>query len=268
MPLRAKRKTYGSDLERDYRDRPAGFGAGGGGGIGFNFSMGKGPSAPAPEFVTMSDLPVMVPINPQWPSSPPSPPAIDRRDQPSNEVELPGLRPFYASPGSMTPAQVQEMADLGYQVIFGTAPGTISPKVIPPDAVFTNIEEDDSVGWIEDLYDQVDTTLGGWLPGGVPIGSNWPQQLYNPPSVINPPVTNMPVQPPTQPPMMVAAAGCDNDPMKGMVWSKYCGVWAWRKKTRRRRKKLVTQGDAQGLSTLISILGNGKATQAWIATHT
>ncbi len=121
------------------------------------------------------------------------------------------------------------------------------------------------MSWIEDIYDTVDRNIGGWLPGG-PV-----DPFNNPPPVVGPVYQNAPVAVPgpVQPsmPVQVQTGGCAVDPMKGMVWKKHCGTWRWVKQSRRRRRKLVSQSDAQGLSTLIAILGNGKATQAWIATH-
>lgn len=60
--------------------------------------------------------------------------------------------------------------------------------------------------------------------------------------------------------------GCD--PYKGMVWNPRakCGSGAWVKK-RRRRKRLASASDIKDLTSLLSIFGNGKALQTWIATH-
>jgi len=57
------------------------------------------------------------------------------------------------------------------------------------------------------------------------------------------------------------------DPMKGYVLKKVCGQWRWVKQKRRRRKQLVTNGDAKGLATLKGIVGVGKTMDTWIATH-
>lgn len=46
-----------------------------------------------------------------------------------------------------------------------------------------------------------------------------------------------------------------------------CGQGKWIKKRRRRHRKLATKGDLQGLAALKGILGNGKAFEVWIATH-
>lgn len=57
--------------------------------------------------------------------------------------------------------------------------------------------------------------------------------------------------------------GCGAQP----VYKKVCGVYKWVTPKRRRRKQLVTMGDAKGLATLKGILGNGKSMEVWIATH-
>lgn len=51
------------------------------------------------------------------------------------------------------------------------------------------------------------------------------------------------------------------------VYKKVCGEYRWVYPKRRRRKQLLTKSDAAGLAQLIGILGNGKGTQQWIATH-
>lgn len=45
------------------------------------------------------------------------------------------------------------------------------------------------------------------------------------------------------------------------------GNWKWVKKTKRRRKRLATATDIKDLSSLKGVLGNGKAFEIWIATH-
>jgi len=164
---------------------------------------------------------------------------------------------FNARRGTLTAVEVAQLEDLGYQVVWQGEETIRAP-----------VAQEEDVSWIEDIYETVDAALGGWLPGGAPLGSNLPMQVMNQPIY-----ANTPVQVPLPGPAQVAipaytGTGCDDDPMKGMVWKKHCGTWRWVKVKRRRRRKLVSQSDAQGLSTLIAILGNGKATQAWIATHT
>ncbi len=190
------------------------------------------------------------------------PPAIDRRDVTSNEEVVPDVAYVVDDPQTYINRTVA-----GQQVVWagsGPAPQIMGPSV--PQTIMAT--EEDDVSWIEDVYDTVDTALGGWLPGGVPVGSSMPQTIYNQPIGGAGP-TPVPMPPPVQPQMpgAVTLGACDTDPMKGMVWKKHCGTWRWVKQKRRRRRKLVSQSDAQGLSTLIAILGNGKATQAWIATH-
>ncbi len=56
---------------------------------------------------------------------------------------------------------------------------------------------------------------------------------------------------------------------QGMVWnpSANCGQGKWQRKSRRRRKRLATQGDLKDLAALKGVLGGGKAFETWIATH-
>lgn len=58
--------------------------------------------------------------------------------------------------------------------------------------------------------------------------------------------------------------GCGGSP----VYKKVCGAYKWVTPKRRRRKQLLTKSDAKGLAALKGILGNGKAMETWIATHT
>ena len=51
------------------------------------------------------------------------------------------------------------------------------------------------------------------------------------------------------------------------VYKKVCGEYKWVQPKRRRRKRLATQGDLKDLAALKGILGNGKAFEVWIATH-
>lgn len=51
------------------------------------------------------------------------------------------------------------------------------------------------------------------------------------------------------------------------VYKKSCGQWKWVKQRRRRRKRLATKSDLSDLASLKGILGQGKAFEVWIATH-
>lgn len=56
---------------------------------------------------------------------------------------------------------------------------------------------------------------------------------------------------------------------KGMVWNPRanCGQGGWVKSRRRRRRRLATVSDIKDLAALKSVLGQGKAFETWIATH-
>ena len=51
------------------------------------------------------------------------------------------------------------------------------------------------------------------------------------------------------------------------VYKKVCGEYRWVHQRKRRRKRLATQSDLKDLAALKGILGNGKAFETWIATH-
>ncbi len=52
-----------------------------------------------------------------------------------------------------------------------------------------------------------------------------------------------------------------------MVYKKVCGQYKWVKQSRRRRKRLASRGDLRDLAALKGVLGQGKAFETWIATH-
>lgn len=124
---------------------------------------------------------------------------------------------------------------------------------------------DDNVSWFDDLYDFVDTSLGGWLPGGVPPGGSAPP-TYTPPAVlpgVPPPIAPFPTIITGNQPVTIDQSCSGAAP----VYKKVCGVYKWVYPKRRRRKSLVTKGDIKGLAALKGVLGNGKAMETWIATH-
>ncbi len=187
---------------------------------------------------------------------------IDLRDKPPNESQLPvvpinpgwkyvagGMWERIDAPGIYYNDASKDAYDLG-------DPNAGAPTLFPAEV--------EDVGWITDIYDVVDTAAGGWLPGGVPIGSSLPANLYTPTPTY--PVAT--VTTPTVPTGGVTMpTGCADDPMKGMVFKKVCGEYRWVKQKRRRRKALVSATDLKGLSSLKGILGQGKAFDIWIATH-
>jgi len=121
------------------------------------------------------------------------------------------------------------------------------------------------VGWISDVYDVLDASTGGWLPGGVDPGSSLPGQVYQ--TLANPAPT---VQvPSTQPPAAPGTPGQSmNDGCGGTwVYKRHCGQWRWVKQRRRRRKRIATQQDVKDIASIKGVLGGGKALETWIATH-
>jgi hypothetical protein len=51
------------------------------------------------------------------------------------------------------------------------------------------------------------------------------------------------------------------------VYKYHCGEYKWVFPKRRRRKALATQSDLRSLAALKGVLGQGKAFEVWIATH-
>jgi len=201
------------------------------------------------------------------------PPQIDRRDITSDPGELPQvlglpvgvetvgwggpgvvvaatneLRPFYASRGSLSTAEVAELRDLGHEVIWR--------EPTPQTIVAT---EDDDVSWIEDIYTTVDASVfGGNLPGGAPQGGQPLAVTTGVPATVGTPTVI--AQPGTP-------AAVPNPAIKSYCYKFKDGVWQLVKMRRRRRKQLATKGDLQDLAALKGILGTGKAFEVWIATH-
>ncbi len=127
----------------------------------------------------------------------------------------------------------------------------------------------DDVTILGDIYDTIDESLGGILPGGVPWTPGTPTGgYYTPPGLLanQPPPGGL--NPAIIPPVgsTVAYNQCD-DPMRGMVYKKVCGQFKWVKQKRRRRRSLASDGDIRMLSALKGVLGNGKALQSWIAVN-
>jgi len=212
------------------------------------------------------------PTAPNWPEAAPLPEEIDRRDQPQVQTQLPP-EPSEVMPEVGTNATIS----LEEYMLRRAGPPAI-PRVLDPtqpiyvETIVSAPEEENDVGIIEDFYQTVDASLGGILPGGVPIGTVPPQWDFGfgTPAAAPPPVVYQdPLMAPLQPAPGVptVAASCDNDPMKGMVYKRVCGQWKWVKKKFRRRKALVTQTDLRGLASLKGVLGTGKAFEVWIATH-
>lgn len=124
---------------------------------------------------------------------------------------------------------------------------------------------EDEVSFIEDGYNILDTALGGILPGGVPFGTgNVIQAIGNPPAVAQ---QGLPQPTVTQMPNLPAQGNCDNDPYRGLVYKKVCGQYRWVKPSRRRRRRVATQQQVKDIAAMKGVLGNGKALETWIATH-
>lgn len=122
-------------------------------------------------------------------------------------------------------------------------------------------DEGEGMGWFEDIYDVVDTAVGGVLPGGVPLGGTTPAVAYAPPQT-----TVQTVQATT------TGGAVGTSPGPDYVYKHTCEKgWHWVKKRRRRRKRLATASDIKDIAALkgaFGVTGSQKAGfETYIATH-
>ncbi len=194
------------------------------------------------------------------------PAEADRRDQPSNEEDEAGMSWFddlVQQPGVYTGtgerAWVKSPA--------GVAPPPAAVVRATPTAIFaptTRPDEDNEMGWITDIYETVDQSLGGILPGGVPWTPSQPLGT----SIFTP------VPPPALPPGGGGGGALPPaviPPGAGGIPEGYCvkrihGQLHLTKIRKRRRKRLATASDIKDLASLSSVLTKAEV-KTWIATH-
>lgn len=203
----------------------------------------------------------------------PLPPPIDRRDTPLDQTGTPVTPIVQRVP--LMEVSWQEWINNGnplpddWNQYPNPAAKAAAMGIVEP--VIVDIQDDD-MGILGDIYDIVDTGVGGWLPGGVPPGSSFPTTGM-PPGFGGPVIQPFPGVTPTTPgvpnmPNMPASpAACGDDPMKGMVYKKVCGVWKWVKVKRRRKGALATKRQIKDLAALKGVVGVGKTMEVWVATH-
>lgn len=220
-------------------------------------AISLGQSANQPIFIQQVDrLPPVVPT-PSPPPSPPLPPSIVGGDETSLQGVVQVSWADYVAGGGVLPDDWNQYPHAS------DYPGLVGTSSVETGG-------GDGVGILGDIYDIVDESLGGLLPGGVAPFFQSP----TPPAYLPPPglmaaggaIGAVPPQAVTYGGGAVPAMGAC-DPSTGMVYKKVCGQYKWVKQKRRRRRSLATNGDIQKLSALKGVLGNGKALQAWIATH-
>ena len=140
-----------------------------------------------------------------------------------------------------------------------TLRGAPAPVVAP---LQQPVEEEENMGWIEDIYTTVDdVAFGGALPGG---SEPWFDRAIQP-------VTNLVTGSPTAAPVPASAPsqgatmpdGCGGT----LVYKKVCGEWRWVRQRRRRRKRVATERDVKDVAAIKGVLGSGKALELWLATH-
>jgi len=210
-------------------------------GYGFpNISVGTPPPAVAPKGEGLPELVPEAPFEPPWYVPEP----IDRRDIPP-DIEKMSWADWAAS-GRALPF------DWMAYPMASDHPGFIGAIPAPPVLdLGVPIQETDDVSWIDDLGDLVDIYDQITGPGDV---------LYNqdPGNATGSPTPDAPLVP------AIAGVNCST---ASPVWKKVCGTYKWVYPKRRRRKQLVTNGDAKGLAVLKGIVGVGKTMDTWIATH-
>ncbi len=124
--------------------------------------------------------------------------------------------------------------------------------------------------------------LGDFFGGVVDLGTSYFQSKFQPapmgfaggdggfsgypPDVFSTGYGPVGAGPPGPPPPNGGGGPC-GPPGPSPVWKKVCGEYKWVYPKRRRRKQLLTQSDAKGLSQLKGIVGAGKTMEVWIATH-
>ncbi len=198
----------------------------------------------------------------------PPPEAAPRGDTTPNSTELPVMwkqvggrwqltHPGVGVIGNLTESGMRQIAaELGIP----TARAAVPAQLQQP------ISEDNSVGVLSDIYDVVDSGLGGVLPGGVPFGSGVPtpagvayQTLVNP-------------APAPAPAPVAAPVSQGTAPGPDYHYIHTCAKgWHWAKKRSRRRKRLATQSDIADIASLMGAFNiKGAQTQAfntYLATH-
>jgi len=192
---------------------------------------------------------------------------VDRRDTPSDEEQL--LNVVVDINGEVvdteSPFYVPGITQAGIRYMEGQA--TTVPAT----------DEGEDMGWYTDIDEE---WFGGMLPGGAqPTFPGWGGGAT--PGFGGPGQPNIPS--PTIPPNgngggggVTPVPGLGNacfteDPYKGCVYKRVCGVWKWVKQKRRRRKQLFTPRDAAQMSSLMGSLPAGAAgvsiAKTWIAAH-
>ncbi len=224
--------------------------------------LSVGPSTRPPDiyFETRPSIPTLVPTTPQASPGRGSIETVRPRQLPdeTHVYEMPVITVDPNNPGMYLLEGQSITWEERQQYLTGAPlPGPIAS------------EEDSEVGILGDIYDTIDTGLGGILPGGVPLSGNvFPAGQAAFPAVA-PGVTTGPVV--SGGPVAVPIPGtggpvcATDDPMKGMVYKKVAGQYRWVKQKRSRRRALATKGDLKDLASLKGVLGQGKAFEVWIA---
>ena len=247
--LRLKSARYGGGATfgggwgniNDFLDNPANW-AHWGRSSGRVVRVSMGQRDVSPVVGSSQGLPQLVPETPTR-TAIPLPPAIDRRDIPQ-------------IPNSVS----QDLGDAvlnddeWYRQLFGKdrpPVGMAAPQTIVGE---TPVD-------LGDIYDVIDGSLGGVLPGGVPLGSV--PITGGVPGAVSAYV-GTPAAPVVTTAQGQAPASCGGG---APVYKKVCGEYRWVYPKRRRRKKLATKSDITALAQLKGVLGMGKAMETWIATH-
>lgn len=186
-------------------------------------------------------------------------PLIDRRDigviQNPNDFwkDYRRIQPVVVPPRVIPPAQVR--------------PGPVISIAGPASPTNPSTGRNREMGLFSDVYDTLDTSLGGWLPGGVPVGSgNVISAANNPvfasPSIMNNPATAARL---TGQPMTSDAASCGTGCDSPRYLTYDCRTGEFKKKRRRRRRAMLTLSDKDTLTFISSLSSNANVKSALAA---
>lgn len=182
------------------------------------------------------------------------PPAIDRRDQPLNETNVSG-------------GIVAQAASDWFDYHTKRSAGL---NVAPPG---TGQSTPPLIGNQTDMSADVGETFLNILSGAAGQWVN--REIWGAPSPVNQITMTQPDTQPVAPYEMgggLPGVDCIPEPPPNRcgakpVWKYHGGGYKWVYPKRRRRRRLATPTDIKDLAALKGTLGNGKAMETWIATH-
>lgn len=222
------------------------------GNIGSNFALPVGFGGLTPSIVPGSRIPQLV-TTPTQPPQTTLPPAIDRRDIPpppgQNNLSI----------------QARDWIDYwakkaqGLNVLPPTAQTRAAP-IVSSQPVSKSMDLGALISDLGSQYIQTKYAPTPFMPAAIPAGGAIAAGVGAAAGALGlggvglPFVDVIPGRP---------DSNCGGRP----VYKYHCGEYKWVYPKRRRRKALATQSDLRGLAALKGVLGQGKAFEVWIATH-